>query len=86
MDVQLNAIIIYSTCLTLVLPVDETGFSTVAGLKNDFRLRPGGEVGGVLPLEKLEVDVPLPFDTKLSVEEAESRRSVRGASCASEKI
>lgn len=42
-------------------------FSISAGLKSDFLRDPRGERGGVLPLEKLEVEVdPLWLDDRLS--------------------
>ena len=39
-----------------------------------------GDVGGELPLEKLEVDVALPLEARLSMELEESSSSIRGAS------
>ena len=54
-------------------------FPTSAGLKYD-RLRAIGEVGGVLPLEKLDVDVAEPLDARLSMLLELSSSRVLGAS------
>lgn len=52
----------YINCILFILI-----FSISAGLKRDFFLLPLGERGGVLPLEKLEVEVePLWEDDRLS--------------------
>ena len=54
-------------------------FSTSAGLKIDLRL-PLGEASGLLPLEKLDVEVADPLDVRLSILLELSSSSVRGAS------
>jgi len=69
--------------LTLCRLVAEGNRSTSAGLKNDRRLAVDGEVTGLLPLEKLDVDVLELLDTRLSMLLALSSWSDRGACCVS---
>ena len=70
--------------LTLTeLDATEGSLSTSAGLKKDFFFQLG-EVGGEEPLEKLEVDVQLPLEWRLSILLELSKIRVQGASCVSE--
>ena len=71
------------TSCTLCTLVADGNWSTSAGLKNDRRLAADGEVIGLLPLEKLDVDVLELLDTRLSMLLALSSWSDRGACCVS---
>ena len=76
----------YSTwfinCILVIILI----FSISAGLNNDFFLPQRGDIGGVLPFEKLDVEVePLWEDDKLSKLLELSRVNDLGASCVSER-